>query len=499
LNLVWFRNDLRVDDNPALFHACEGSNEPVLALYFICKEQDKSHGLGRNYQNLRLSALKNLKQRLQDINIDLLIIQSKNYNHLVDDLLNICEKSKVKNLFFNNEYSVNERVRDNQVRETLLGVTSIFHFNGDSLLPPESILNKSGLPYKVFTPFANAVRVILQYTPIFCYYRPKPMPTKNYDILRSKSDESNEINSRQSFESLDRDLFQLKEMKHLDINILDIDNLNVQPIFNNDITISVPNVDELYLRDRLLNFSANNIENYEQERDFPDLESTSQLSFGLAVGAISVRRCYQIALDMSPSNSASWLNELIWRDFYRAVMWHFPHVSKYHAFKSVDRELSWSHDLKEFDKWKCGETGIPIIDAAMKQLLTTGWMHNRLRMVTACYLCKNLWMDWRLGEQFFAEHLFDYDFASNNGGWQWCASVGTDAAPYFRVFNPANQQKRFDPDARFIKKWLPQLVKFTAKEIHNFESKPLAGYQPLQIDLKPSRKQAIERFKQALQ
>jgi deoxyribodipyrimidine photo-lyase len=172
-------------------------------------------------------------------------------------------------------------------------------------------------------------------------------------------------------------------------------------------------------------------------------------------------------------------------------------VSRGQAFNKVDRAIKWDVSNSAFAAWQRGETGIPIIDAAMKQLVTTGWMHNRLRMVVASYLTKNLFMDWRIGEAFFAEHLFDYDFSSNNGGWQWCASVGTDAAPYFRVFNPASQQKRFDPEAKFIKCWLPQLAQYSAKDIHRFETHPLNNYPPMQVNLKSSRQQAIETFKTA--
>ncbi|MFT6733036.1 MAG: deoxyribodipyrimidine photo-lyase [Polaribacter sp.] len=207
---MWFPNDLRVDDKPALFHASEDSNEPTLALYFICPEQDEFHSLGGDNQNLRLSALKNLKRRLRNINIDMLIIKSKNYNQLVDNLFSLCEKFNLEKLFLNNEYAINERVRDKQVRKKLLGITSIFHFNGDSLLPPKSILNKSGLPYKVFTPFANAVRVIMQYTLIFCYYTPKPMLIKNNDAVRAKSDNAYETNGSQCFDYVDRDALQLE-------------------------------------------------------------------------------------------------------------------------------------------------------------------------------------------------------------------------------------------------------------------------------------------------
>jgi len=216
----------------------------------------------------------------------------------------------------------------------------------------------------------------------------------------------------------------------------------------------IPEISSHHLIKQLKSFCQNSVSNYSDTRDFPAIQGTSELSAGLALGCLSVQRCYQEAIQHS--QPSTWVNELIQ-----------------------------------------AKTGIPIIDAAMRQLLDTGWMHNRLRMIVASYLTKNLWQDWRKGEAFFAKHLFDYDFASNNGGWQWSASIGTDAAPYFRVFNPASQQKKFDPDCEFIKHWLPELKNYSAKQIHNFEKENLADYPAPQVDLKTSRKLSIEQFKLA--
>ena len=477
MNLVWFRTDLRVDDNPALFNACKKS-EQLIGIYFLSAQQDQKHNLGGNHQHLRLTALNNLKLKLAELNIPLIVIRSDNYLSVAKDLIEICETLAIEQLFFTQEYAINEQQRDRQIVEQLKGKLDINQSYGDCLVEPQLILNKTGLPYKVFTPYSKQVKAQLAGEQLFCYETPTAMPEINYTILQD---------IRLSNE--DNNLGQQKDGQSLAVNTV-----NLEDELKSEWPIKAPKIDELQLKKQLIDFSVNHISEYEQERDFPNLESTSQLSFGLAVGAISVRRCYQIAKDIAPSTSDSWLNELIWRDFYRYVMWHFPHVSKRQGFRPVDKNLVWSKNNEQFERWKNAQTGIPIIDAAMRQLTTTGWMHNRLRMVTACYLCKNLWIDWRQGEAFFAKHLFDYDFASNNGGWQWCASVGTDSAPYFRVFNPASQQKRFDPDALFIKKWLPELANFSAKEIHNFESKPLAGYPEIQTDLKYSRKLAIENF-----
>jgi len=419
-----------------------------------------------------------------------LVIESPSYASVVNELERICNKLAIGQLYLNREYAVNERARDDCLKRRMNNMVCINEYNGDCLVQPNSIFNQAGLAYKVFTPFAKKVKIRLSGTELFCYSTPMIMPSKNLDLLQTAS-VSNKRKPKIKQNSL-KDSYQIK-LAELEIQLIDS-----QRLLNTKHPINPPNIEEGHLLAQLLDFVAESIANYQQDRDYPNLEGTSKLSFGLAVGAISVRRCYQLATDIAPLSADCWLNELIWRDFYRYVMWHFPHVSKTRGFRPVDHTINWSNDIQQLERWKKGQTGIPIIDAAMRQLVATGWMHNRLRMITACFLCKNLWINWRQGEAFFAEHLFDYDFASNNGGWQWCASVGTDSAPYFRVFNPASQQKRFDPQAKFIKQWLPELSDLSAKEIHNFESKPLSNYYPLQVDIKYSRKLAIENFKYAM-
>ena len=257
---------------------------------------------------------------------------------------------------------------------------------------------------------------------------------------------------------------------------------------------------------RLSIFTAAAIDGYLDQRDFPAKPGTSQLSAYLAAGVISVRQCLHAALaanqgefDSGKPGVITWINELLWREFYTHILVGYPKVSRHRAFKPETEALAWRNAPKDLLAWQQGRTGFPIIDAAMRQLLATGWMHNRLRMIVAMFLTKNLLIDWREGERFFMQHLVDGCLAANNGGWQWSASTGTDSVPYFRVFNPVSQSKKFDPNGDFIRRWVPELKHLSAKEIH--QPKLLSGlfgtedYPKPIVDLSTSRLRAIEAFK----
>ena len=245
-------------------------------------------------------------------------------------------------------------------------------------------------------------------------------------------------------------------------------------------------------------FLTERAKDYKDNRDFPALDGTSQLSPYLANGVLSGRQCLIAAKQsgLSGEGVETWINEIAWRDFYIHILYHYPRVSMGRAFKEETEALAWNTLGEHFEAWKEGRTGIPIVDAAMRQLKATGWMHNRLRMITAMFLTKNLFIDWRLGEAWFMQNLVDGFLASNNGGWQWSASTGTDAAPYFRVFNPVTQSERFDPKGEFIRNWVPELAKLDNKRIHDPSRGGVIpkGYPRPIVDLKESRKEAIARF-----
>ena len=248
------------------------------------------------------------------------------------------------------------------------------------------------------------------------------------------------------------------------------------------------------------------VEHYEKERDFPNLAGTSQLSAYLTLGIISIRQCLQVLFrpqqghfHIAQLGQQTWLDELLWREFYQHTLFDFPKVSKHLPFKENTQKIQWRDAPKDLIAWQQGQTGIPIVDAGMRQLSSTGWMHNRVRMVTAMFLSKNLLIDWRLGEQWFMQQLIDGDLAANNGGWQWCASTGMDAVPYFRIFNPISQSQRFDAAGDYIRQWLPELAHLDAKTIHEPYAKnpnlKLDYPQPI-VDLKQSRLRALQAFKE---
>jgi len=250
---------------------------------------------------------------------------------------------------------------------------------------------------------------------------------------------------------------------------------------------------------RLRYFQQNIIENYDQVRDFPAIDGTSLLSVYIRFGLISIREIVHAAISKENTGNQTWLSEIIWREFYQMIIWHFPQVEK-HVFKSKYSKIKWLGKDEHFDTWCKGQTGFPIIDAAMRCLNNTGLMPNRLRMVSASFLCKTLLINWSRGEKYFAQKLLDFDLASNNGGWQWCASSGCDAQPYFRIFNPYTQSQKFDPSGDFIKQWCPELNKLSGKTLHNpsllNEKDALDIDYPLPIvDYSINRKRALEMYK----
>ena len=256
--------------------------------------------------------------------------------------------------------------------------------------------------------------------------------------------------------------------------------------------------------DLLDDFIEDKMAHYKTDRDLPAVDGTSRLSPYLNIGVISVRQCMQAIFkdgyfQIEDLGQQTWLDELLWREFYLQTLFDFPRVSKHQPFKKNTNRIQWRNAPEDLAAWQQGQTGIPIVDAGMRQMLATGWMHNRVRMITAMFLCKNLLIDWRLGESWFMQHLIDGDLAANNGGWQWCASTGMDAVPYFRIFNPVSQSLKFDPNGDYIREWVPELAHLDAKSIHE----PYARNPDLQldypkpiVDLKASRVRAIEAFKQ---
>ncbi|OED41531.1 hypothetical protein ACH42_13585 [Endozoicomonas sp. (ex Bugula neritina AB1)] len=465
--LMWFRTDLRITDNPALYHASQAGS--VIGVFLLFPGQWQEHNDGENKLWFQMQNLQALKQSLKDLNIPLIVIQLNHFNEAPDTLLLLVRKLQCSAVWFNREYGVNERHRDKCLRDLLLTKNIECHTSIDqTLFVPGSILNRQREYFKVFTPFKNYLYKQLSIDQL------TPLPPPKKQRLLS--------------------IPNYPEVKYQNLYTPTADLISPKLIAS-----------EQHAHQLLMAFIEDHSSDYKATRDIPSVDGTSYLSSFLVAGTLSVRQCFYAALmannnelDTGNQGLTCWMGELIWREFYKHILYGFPRVSKHQAFKPITEQLPWSHDQKQFNAWKNGETGYPLIDAAMKQLVHTGWMHNRLRMATAMFLSKNLMLDWRLGEAFFMEHLIDGDLSANNGGWQWSASTGTDAVPYFRMFNPVSQSQRFDPEGTFIRQWLPQLKELDNKSIHEpwTSKKAVENYPTPLVDHAASRARVMTSFKQ---
>ena len=460
--LVWFRNDLRIADNPALTAAC-GRNEPVRALFMVTAEQWHQHDWSPAKTQLLLGQLNDLGQQLARLGIVLDILECGTFADSVDALSAHCNQHGIQHVHFNDEYGVNERKRDRNARDKLAeSKVQVSKYRDQTVAPVGSIRTGQDEPYSVFTPFSRRWRQWIEETSPTVLPVPKPVA----DAV-AWSDYDRKVTDL-GFDTPPPDLV---------------------------------NPTEQSAHDQLEQFLVERGGDYKASRDFPALQGTSVLSPYLAIGALSGRQCLLAAREAQGQGGnqegfSTWVNEIAWRDFYIHILYHYPRVSMGRAFKEETEALAWNTPGEHFEAWKEGRTGIPIVDAAMRQLKATGWMHNRLRMITAMFLTKNLFIDWRLGEAWFMQNLVDGFLASNNGGWQWSASTGTDAAPYFRVFTPVTLSERFDPKGEFIRNWVPELAKLDNKRIHDPSRGGVIpkGYPRPIVDLKESRKEAIARF-----
>ena len=459
--LVWFRNDLRISDNPALTAACK-QGEAVRACFLVTPEQWQEHDWSPARLRFVVDHVNALSDDLSRLGITLDILDARKFEDSVDVFLSHCQAQGVKHLHFNEEYGVNERRRDKTVHQRFASTDiRVNKYRDQTVAPVGTILTQQDEPYSVFTPFSRRWRQWAGET------MPNPFPTPG------------KVGDAVAPNYLSTALAGYQEAP--------------EPL--------VP-VGEEAAHKQLDDFIEQRAKSYKKERDFPAIEGTSLISPYLANGVLSGRQCWLAghqALTSGGENEGlfTWVTEIAWRDFYINILFHYPRVSMHRAFKPETEALTWNTPGDNFEAWKEGRTGIPIVDAAMRQLNQTGWMHNRLRMIAAMFLTKNLFVDWRLGEAYFMSRLVDGFLASNNGGWQWSASTGTDAAPYFRVFNPTTQSERFDPEGEFIRQWVPELAKLDGKGIHEPGAKGNVipkGYPRPIVDLKQSRREAIARF-----
>ncbi|MBD9414311.1 deoxyribodipyrimidine photo-lyase [Pseudomonas sp. PDM16] len=466
--LIWLRSDLRCADNSAMAAAMAAG--PTLAVYLISPEQWREHDDAPCKVDFWLRNLAELQPRLAALNVPLLIRVAPHWRDAPRVLAELCREHDITGVWVNEEYGIHEQDRDQAVEHELSRHGVAVHAQLDQLFfRPGSVLTKSGGYFQVFSQFRKV-----------CYQRLHtalpalvPMPSRQQPLDIASDAIPAEI---EGFATPDATL-----REHWPAG-------------------------EEAARERLALFADELLSGYQQRRDIPGVDGTSQMSPYLACGAISPRQCLHAALrsnqgefETGNPGAVTWINELLWREFYKHILVGYPRVSRHRAFRQETEALRWRHAPAELAAWQQGRTGIPLVDAAMRQLLATGWMHNRLRMVVAMYLTKNLLIDWREGERWFMRHLIDGDLAANNGGWQWSASTGTDAAPYFRIFNPVSQSQKFDPDGRFIRRWVPELAELDNRDIHDPSARGglfgVPGYPAQLVDLSASRERALNAFR----
>ncbi|WP_075352475.1 cryptochrome/photolyase family protein [Algoriphagus marinus] len=427
ITLFWFRRDLRLEDNTGLFYALQQENN-VLPLFIFDKNiLDKLEDKADARVEFIHDQIRNLSEKLKSKGSSILV----RYGDPVEVYKSLSKEYELQAVYTNRDYEPYAKERDQAV-DKLLGEKGIpfLTFKDQMIYEPGEIFNGSGEFYKVFTPFS---RVWLSK---FKEDKIEPLPSLNW-----------------------KNLYQCDPMP--------IISLQEMAFENTDIIIPSNTADEELIR------------HYDQNRNFPAIKGTSRLGIHLRFGTISIRK---LALKAAQLND-TYLNELIWREFYMMILAFNPQVVD-QAFKPAYDQIPWRNNEAEFEAWCKGETGYPIVDAGMRELNTTGFMHNRVRMIVASFLTKHLLIDWRWGEAYFAKKLLDYELASNNGGWQWAAGTGTDAQPYFRVFNPESQTEKFDKELRYIKRWIPEFGS-------NKYPKPI-------VDHKFARQRAIDTYKSAL-
>lgn len=402
ISCFWFRRDLRLEDNHGLFQAIR-SGKPVLPVFifdsFILNKL-------KNKEDRRVQfiydSLRDIDSKLRALGSGLLL----EYGQPLEVWKKITENYPIASVYTNSDYEPYARERDDQVAKMLAKKGIGFHsFKDQVIFEKEEVVKPDGKPYTVFTPFKK--KWLERFSPDTIL----PFPSAE-----------------------------------LSGNLFTGEIPAIMPLEK----IGFTSNPEVIFPERKIVLKT--IDSYDHQRDFPGIPGTSKLSVHLRFGTLSIRKAVEVGL----KHNAVWLSELIWREFYMMILWHFPQVTR-GSFKPEYDKIQWLNQEDQFQAWCEGRTGYPIVDAGMRELLHTGFMHNRVRMVVASFLTKHLLIDWRWGEAWFAEHLLDFDLSANNGGWQWAAGSGCDAAPYFRVFNPYIQTEKFDPQLVYIRKWVPEL------------------------------------------
>lgn len=446
-------------DNPALYEATAGGAR-VEAIYIDCPGQWQQHGRAPIQRDFLSRNLQALNEQLAHLGISLTVLTVDRFAEVPALLAEWLKERQFDALYANRELGIDERRRDKAVQQALTIPCRVY--NGDCVVDHGSLTTRSGDMYKVFTPFAKSWLASVRASG----YRFLPMPAAQGESV----------------------------------------SCTPLSLSGDRVSSEAWPAGEAAATERLAQFCQSSLRDYGEQRDFPAVNGTSSLSPYLALGVLSPNQCLaamEYELEQLPFSRGEpgfvWLNELIWREFYRHLLVAFPPLSMERAFKPDTEALQWSRDNEGFRTWCAGQTGYPIVDAAMRCLQQTGWMHNRLRMIVASFLTKDLHIDWRRGEAWFMSKLIDGELAANNGGWQWAAGTGADAAPYFRVFNPSTQGERFDANGDFIRRWVPELTGVPAKAIHAPHDwldthQPGHGYPKPMVDHAKARLHAIAMF-----
>ncbi|TXD48890.1 cryptochrome/photolyase family protein [Polaribacter sp. IC073] len=429
VNIFWFRRDLRLDDNVGFYNALK-SNTPVLPLFIFDEEILKKLSKDDARVTFIHATLQKMRVILKEEHKSSLAMFHGNPKEIYAQLI---KEYNIETVFTNRDYEPYAKERDEGI-EQLLNENNIEFktFKDQVIFEKNEVVKKDGLPYVVYTPFMKVWKEKFKTTHLNFHYT----------------------------SSFLKNLVKTKELPNLSLTDIGFTKSN-QKI-------------EAYT------VSPSLIQNYEDTRNFPAQDTTSKLGPHLRFGTVSIRKMVEKAI--SEENEIFW-QELIWREFFMQILWHFPHTSQ-QSFKAKYDRIEWRNNEGEFNKWCNGETGYPFVDAGMRQLNQTGFMHNRVRMLVGSFLCKHLLIDWRWGEAYFAEKLHDYEMASNVGNWQWVAGSGVDAAPYFRIFNPTTQIKKFDKDLEYLNKWVPDFQELT--------------YPNEMVDHREARERCLQVYKEAL-
>ena len=423
--LVWFRRDLRLDDHAALHAALTACRRVYCAFVFDTEILDRLPSRASRRVEFIHTSLIELNAALVRQASTLIVC----HGAAREEIPRLAARLHVDAVFANHDYEPQALARDAAVARALQAAGVEFRTRKDQVIFEKGeVLTGSGKPFSVYTPYRTAW--LKRLVPFFH----KAYPVEKH--LGSLAPLPAEV---------------VPSLEAIGFRKTNFDQIGIPAGASGAQTLL-----EDFLR---------RIDGYRERRDFPSVRGPSYLSVHLRFGTVSIRRLVSLAVERSSEGATTWLHELVWRDFYFMILHFHPHVAE-HAFKPELDAIPFPNDPARFDAWCRGQTGYPIVDAAMRQLNTAGYMHNRLRMISASFLVKDLHIDWRWGERYFAEHLNDYDLAANNGGWQWSASTGCDAQPYFRIFNPVTQSEKFDPQGAFIRRYVPEIAKLPDRLIH---------------------------------